>query len=65
MNEQANVPSWVVWLLIVDDPVWRDRMTAPQWHDALEAIKRDVGLPSRHGLADRISVVYLPAAPKA
>jgi hypothetical protein len=65
MNEQANVPAWVVWLLIVDDPVWRDRMTAPQWHDAFEAIKRDVGLSSRHGLADRISVVYLPAAPEA
>jgi hypothetical protein len=65
MNERAAVPTWLVWVLIVDDPVWRDRMTAPKWHGAFEAIKNEIGLPAEHRLADRISVVYLPAAPEA
>ena len=64
MNERAKVPTWLVWVLIVDDPVWRDRMTASQWHEAFQAIKPEVGLPARHRLADRISLVYLPAAPE-
>jgi hypothetical protein len=65
MNERAEVPTWLVWVLIVDDPVWRDRMTAPQWHRAVAAIKSEVGLSAGHRLADKISVVYLPAAPDA
>jgi hypothetical protein len=41
-------------------------MTAPQWHDAVQAnIKREVDLRPGHRLADRISVVYLPPAPEA
>jgi hypothetical protein len=63
MNERAKVPTWLVWVLIVDDSVWRDRMTAPQWHEAFQTIKRKVGLPEEHRLADKISVVYLPPAP--
>ena len=63
MNQRAKVPTWLVWLLIVDDPVWRDRMTAPQWHGVFQTIKNEVGLSARHRLKDKISVVYLPAAP--
>jgi hypothetical protein len=65
MNERAKVTTWLVWMLIVDDPVWRDRMTAPQWYDAFQTIKSEVGLPAQHRLTDRINVVYLPAAPEA
>jgi hypothetical protein len=64
MNERAEVPTWLVWALIVDDPVWRDRMTAPQWHESFRAIKTAIGLPTHQRLADKISVVYLPAAPE-
>jgi hypothetical protein len=64
MNEQAEVPTWLVWALIVDDPVWRDRVTAPQWHRAFDDIKSKIGLPTQHALSDKISVVYLPAAPE-
>ena len=64
MNERAKVPTWLVWALIVDDPSWRDRMTSPQWHEAFQTIKRDVGLRSHHRLNDKISVIYLPAAPE-
>jgi hypothetical protein len=65
MNERAKMPTWLVWVLVVDDPVWPDRMTAPQWHEALEMIQCDVGLRPRHRLADRISVIYLPAVPES
>lgn len=65
MNVVARVETWLVWLLVVDDPVWRDRMTAPQWHEALQKIKREIGLPSQHRLEDKVVVVYLPAAPEA
>jgi hypothetical protein len=66
MNERAGVQTWLVWVLVVDDPAWpRDRMTAPQWHEAFEAIKREVGLSTGHRLEDRISVVYLSPAPEA
>jgi hypothetical protein len=64
MNKPADVPTWLVWVLIVDDPVWPDRMTAPEWHEAFQAIKGEVGLYTGHRLEDRISVVYLPAAPE-
>jgi hypothetical protein len=63
MNERAEVPTWLVYVLIVDDPAWRDGMTAPQWNDAFEMIRREVGLRPGHRLADKIGVVYLPAAP--
>jgi hypothetical protein len=65
MNKRAKVPTWLVWVLIVDDPVWPDRLTAPQWHQAFQTIKREVGLPPRHRLKDQIGVIYLPAAPAA
>jgi hypothetical protein len=64
MNERARVPTWLVWVLTVDDPVWHDRMTAPQWHDVFQTIKSEVGLPPQHRLKDRISVAYLPGAPE-
>jgi hypothetical protein len=64
MNMRAKVPTWLVWVLIVDDSVWRDRMTAPEWHRAFETIRGEVGLRAGHRLEDRIGVVYLPAAPE-
>jgi hypothetical protein len=39
MNERAKMPTSLVWVLVVDDPVWPDRMTAPQWHEASEMIQ--------------------------
>ena len=66
MNERAKMPTWLVWVLIVDDPAWPDdALSAPQWHEAFEMIKSEVGLPAHHPLEDRISVVYLPAAPES
>jgi decaprenyl-phosphate phosphoribosyltransferase len=40
-----------------------DRMTASQWHESFEAIKKEVGLSASHALTDQVSVVYHPAAP--
>lgn len=66
MNERAKVPTWLVWVLIVDDPAWpKDAMSAPKWHEAFQMIKTEVGLPAQHPLAERISVVYLSPAPEA
>jgi hypothetical protein len=65
MNEQAKIPTWLVWVLIVGDPAWpKDALSAPKWHEAFEMIKAEVGLPAQHPLADRISVVYLQPAPE-
>jgi hypothetical protein len=63
MNEVAKVPTWLAWVLILDDPVWPDRLSAVQWHDAFETVKREVGLPVKHRLDDRLVVAYLPPAP--
>jgi hypothetical protein len=65
MNERAKVPTWLIWVLIVDDPAWpSDAMTATQWHETFQLIKTEVGLPAEHPLAEQIRVVYLPAAPE-
>ena len=64
MNEDAKVPTWLVWVFVVDDPVWRDGLSASEWHEAFETVKKEIGLPSQHPLVDRVVAVYLPPAPE-
>ena len=60
MVTKAQMPTWLVWVFIVNDPVWSDALTAHQWHAQFEAVKHAVGLRSGHPLEHRIAAVYLP-----
>lgn len=63
MNVIAKMPTWLVWVFIVDDPVWQDSLSAWKWHQAFEQVKAAVGLPPDNPLADKITAIYLPASP--
>jgi hypothetical protein len=63
MNEVARRPTWLVWLFVLDDPLWPDQLSAPDWYAAFQAAMARVGLPQEHPLADRIAALYLPPAP--
>ena len=63
MNVIAKMPTWLVWVFIVDDPVWPDRLSAWKWHQTFEQVKAAVGLPPDNPLTDKITAVYLPASP--
>jgi hypothetical protein len=63
MNVVAKMPTWLVWVFIVDDPVWPDRLSAWEWHQTFEQVGAAAGLPPDNPLADKITAVYLPASP--
>jgi hypothetical protein len=65
MCTKADMPTWLVWLFIVDDPYWppSQRFSAALAQTTYLHVMQTVGLPSTHPLDDRIAAVCLPPSP--
>lgn len=64
MNEELKVPTWLVWLFIVDDPDWSDCADRAIWRNYLREIYYEIGLPGDHPLKNRIITVCAPPKEK-
>jgi hypothetical protein len=67
MCAKADMPTWLVWVFIVDDPDWpiAKRLSAPIARRTFDRVLAEIGLPRLHPLSDRIAAVFLPPAPPA
>ena len=63
MNQEAKVPTWLVWLFFTSDASVGVGLTAPEWHNRFEEVKAAVGLRRHHPLEGRVAVAYLPPSP--
>lgn len=61
MNEVLGVPTWLVWLLIADDPDWagEDPANPMQWRDHFISMYAEIGIDASC-LDDRVITVYAP-----
>jgi hypothetical protein len=63
LNEKLHVPTWLVWLFIVDAPEWQDRAGPGPWARRFAEALSDIGMPGSFPLRERVAVVFAPPAP--
>jgi len=59
MNEELKVPTWLVWLFVIDDPDWPDSLCESGWLKYINGIIHDIAFPAHHPLKDRIVTVHV------
>lgn len=59
----CRVPTWMVFLYFVGDVEQNGPLTTAEWADALDHLKKTLGLPDRHPLDERIVSVFAPVTP--
>lgn len=59
-NVVAKFPAWLVYLYFIGDVEQNGPSTVSEWTNAIDEMKRKLGLPKRHLLDQRIISVFAP-----